>query len=140
MQFAPGQVHLPTADAEADLAQYDEEEGSAGGFGATAGKVQVTQQINHAGEVNRARVCPQNKFLIATKTVLPLACLVLSPPPLPRPLPAALSIARTPVTGISWTIYTHAVIGGLQDIGCRYPPWLLQLACAYQPETCAWSC
>mmetsp|Transcript_9430 Transcript_9430/g.28365 ORF Transcript_9430/g.28365 Transcript_9430/m.28365 type:complete len:419 (+) Transcript_9430:257-1513(+) len=63
------EVHLPSADAEADLGRYDEEEGSAGGFGATAGKVQVTQQINHAGEVNRARVCPQNKFLIATKTV-----------------------------------------------------------------------
>jgi histone-binding protein RBBP4 len=63
------QVHLPVADAEADIARYDEEEGDTGGFGATAGKVQVTQQINHAGEVNRARVCPQNKFLIATKTV-----------------------------------------------------------------------
>lgn len=63
------EVHLPVADAEADIARYDEEEGDTGGFGATAGKVQVTQQINHAGEVNRARVCPQNKFLIATKTI-----------------------------------------------------------------------
>lgn len=60
---------MPLADAEADVAKYDEEEGDTGGFGATAGKVQVMQQINHAGEVNRARVCPQNKFLIATKTV-----------------------------------------------------------------------
>lgn len=40
-----------------------------GGFGAAAGKVQVVQQINHAGEVNRARVMPQNSFIIATKTV-----------------------------------------------------------------------
>ena len=39
-----------------------------GGFGAAAGKVQVVQQINHAGEVNRARVMPQNSFIIATKT------------------------------------------------------------------------
>ena len=31
--------------------------------------VQVTQQINHEGEVNRARYMPQNPFLIATKTV-----------------------------------------------------------------------
>lgn len=30
---------------------------------------QVTQQINHEGEVNRARHNPFNKFLIATKTV-----------------------------------------------------------------------
>lgn len=31
--------------------------------------VQVIQQINHEGEVNRARYMPQNPFLIATKTV-----------------------------------------------------------------------
>ena len=30
---------------------------------------QVVQQINHEGEVNRARHNPFNKFLIATKTV-----------------------------------------------------------------------
>ena len=30
---------------------------------------QVVQQINHEGEVNRARYMPQNPFLIATKTV-----------------------------------------------------------------------
>lgn len=29
----------------------------------------MVQQINHAGEVNRARVMPQNPFMIATKTV-----------------------------------------------------------------------
>jgi hypothetical protein len=40
-----------------------------GGFGAAAGKVQVIQQINHDGEVNRARHMPQNHFLLATKTV-----------------------------------------------------------------------
>ena len=32
-------------------------------------RLQVTQQINHEGEVNRARYMPQNPFLIATKTV-----------------------------------------------------------------------
>lgn len=31
--------------------------------------LQVIQQINHEGEVNRARHNPFNKFLIATKTV-----------------------------------------------------------------------
>ena len=30
---------------------------------------QVVQQINHQGEVNRARHMPQNPYLIATKTV-----------------------------------------------------------------------
>ena len=30
---------------------------------------QVIQQINHEGEVNRARHMPQNQFIIATKTV-----------------------------------------------------------------------
>lgn len=32
-------------------------------------QVQIIQQINHDGEVNRARYMPQNQFLIATKTV-----------------------------------------------------------------------
>ncbi len=31
--------------------------------------MQVVQQINHEGEVNRARYMPQNPFYIATKTV-----------------------------------------------------------------------
>jgi histone-binding protein RBBP4 len=31
--------------------------------------VQIVQQINHDGEVNRARYMPQNSFIIATKTV-----------------------------------------------------------------------
>lgn len=32
-------------------------------------QVHVTQMINHEGEVNRARVMPQEKFVIATKTI-----------------------------------------------------------------------
>lgn len=32
-------------------------------------QVQIIQQINHEGEVNRARYMPQNSFIIATKTV-----------------------------------------------------------------------
>lgn len=31
--------------------------------------MQIIQQINHDGEVNRARYMPQNPFIIATKTV-----------------------------------------------------------------------
>ena len=52
--------------------------GQVGGFGAAAGKVQVVQQINHAGEVNRARVMPQNSFIIATKTVREECCCNMS--------------------------------------------------------------
>ena len=40
-----------------------------GGFGGLSGKFDVTVKINHEGEVNRARYCPQNSFWIATKTV-----------------------------------------------------------------------
>lgn len=48
---------------------YDEERGEVGGFGSSAGRINIVQQINHDGEVNRARHCPQNHFLIATKTI-----------------------------------------------------------------------
>lgn len=63
------EVQLPLEDAELDARQYDDERGEVGGFGASAGKVQVVQLINHDGEVNRARYMPQNPFVIATKTV-----------------------------------------------------------------------
>lgn len=48
---------------------YDEERGEVGGFGGTSGRINIVQQMNHDGEVNRARYCPQNHFLLATKTV-----------------------------------------------------------------------
>uniref|UniRef100_A0A0D6QYT2 Histone-binding protein RBBP4-like N-terminal domain-containing protein n=1 Tax=Araucaria cunninghamii TaxID=56994 RepID=A0A0D6QYT2_ARACU len=63
------QVQLPLDDAENDARHYDDERGEFGGFGSANGKVQVIQQINHDGEVNRARYMPQNNFIIATKTV-----------------------------------------------------------------------
>jgi histone-binding protein RBBP4 len=63
------EVHLPLEDAETDNRGYDEERGEVGGFGSSAGRIQIVQQINHEGEVNRARACPQNHFLLATKTV-----------------------------------------------------------------------
>lgn len=40
-----------------------------GGYTKSAARIRVTQTINHAGEVNRARYMPQNPDLIATKTV-----------------------------------------------------------------------
>eukprot|EP00249_Psilotum_nudum_P016540 c25873_g1_i2 orf=449-1723(-) len=63
------EVQLPLEDLESDARQYDDERGEIGGFGCANGKVQIIQQINHDGEVNRARYMPQNPFIIATKTV-----------------------------------------------------------------------
>ena len=42
-----------------------------GGFGSALGKLDVTVQIVHEGEVNRARYMPQNPTVIATKTPSP---------------------------------------------------------------------
>ncbi|KAM7470405.1 hypothetical protein LguiA_008588 [Lonicera macranthoides] len=63
------QVQLPLEDAENDARHYDDDRSDFGGFGCANGKVQIIQQINHDGEVNRARYMPQNSFIIATKTV-----------------------------------------------------------------------
>lgn len=63
------EVQLPLEDSEIDARQYDDAKNEVGGFGGAHGKVQVVQQINHDGEVNRARYMPQDPFVIATKTV-----------------------------------------------------------------------
>ncbi|KAL4437477.1 hypothetical protein ABPG77_003458 [Micractinium sp. CCAP 211/92] len=63
------EVQLPLEESETDGRGYDEERGEVGGFGSSAGRINIVQQINHDGEVNRARHCPQNHFLIATKTI-----------------------------------------------------------------------
>ncbi|KZF20348.1 putative chromatin assembly factor 1 subunit C [Xylona heveae TC161] len=65
------QVHLPNPVAP-DAADYDEERGEIGGYGASnkkpAGEVKFTivQKIDHPEEVNKARYMPQNPNLIAT--------------------------------------------------------------------------
>mmetsp|Transcript_2092 Transcript_2092/g.3133 ORF Transcript_2092/g.3133 Transcript_2092/m.3133 type:complete len:416 (-) Transcript_2092:494-1741(-) len=63
------EVQLPLEESEFDKRQYDEERNEVGGYGGAYGKVQIITQINHNGEVNRARYMPQEKFIIATKTV-----------------------------------------------------------------------
>ncbi|MEW5306151.1 MAG: hypothetical protein WDW36_008638 [Sanguina aurantia] len=63
------EVRLPLEGTELDGRGYDEERNEVGGFGGTAGKVHITQQINHDGEVNRARFMLQDTFIVATKTV-----------------------------------------------------------------------
>jgi len=45
------------------------EQAGAARDGRRGAAAQVVQQINHLGEVNRARYMPQNPFMIATKTV-----------------------------------------------------------------------
>ena len=60
---------LPLPDTEIDARKYDDELGELGGFGGAFGKIEIKVRINHDGEVNRARYCPSNKFLVATKTV-----------------------------------------------------------------------
>lgn len=69
-------VHLPKRDGSAgseklDHTSYNDETGELGGhtLAATQPRIQVTQRINHPGEVNRARYMPQNPDLIATKAV-----------------------------------------------------------------------
>ena len=39
------EVHLPLADAETEAKSYDDERGEVGGFGAIAGKVQVSCRV-----------------------------------------------------------------------------------------------
>ncbi|CAL1694350.1 unnamed protein product [Somion occarium] len=59
----------PSAD-KLDRADYDDERGELGGHTIpTQPRIQITQKINHEGEVNRARYMPQNPDLIATKAV-----------------------------------------------------------------------
>lgn len=67
---APLQCHCSSAPAAAAAAPslcrpprfgrgYDDERKEVGGFGSSAGRINIVQQINHDGEVNRARHCPQ---------------------------------------------------------------------------------
>ena len=42
-----------------------------GGFGSVSGKIEVQVEINHEGEVHRARYMPQNPVLLATKSPFP---------------------------------------------------------------------
>lgn len=41
-----------------------------GSYGGFTPRVSVNQRISHEGEVNRARYCPQNPDLLATRTVM----------------------------------------------------------------------
>eukprot|EP01132_Coremiostelium_polycephalum_P003268 gene3268-4092_t len=62
-------VHLPVDSTTIDSLKYDDQKGEVGGIGSVSEKIEIVQKINHEGEVNRARVMPQNHTIIATKTV-----------------------------------------------------------------------
>jgi histone-binding protein RBBP4 len=62
------EVEIPKA-VRPDPRDYDEERGEIGGYGKTAMKWNIVQKIDHPGEVNKARYCPQNPDLIATLTI-----------------------------------------------------------------------
>lgn len=70
-------MNLPTSegdgagvgDAKVDMKDFDEDKGEIGSYSSTSPRIQITQRINHDGEVNRARYCPQNCDLVATRAV-----------------------------------------------------------------------
>jgi len=63
-----GQVKLPTVEPKKLAEKYKHSCDVYGGFGGAAGKIEIVQKIPHNGEANRARHCPQNPNVIATKT------------------------------------------------------------------------
>ncbi|KAL5575973.1 hypothetical protein UlMin_017672 [Ulmus minor] len=84
-----------------------------GGFGCANGKVQIIQQINHDGEVNRAQYMYKNPFIIATKTS--------KHPPKP-PLDGACSPdlrlrwLSTEGSGLSWSKFNQGhLLSGSDD-------------------------
>ena len=59
------ELKMPLNNEDLDIRKYDDVAGELGGYEGQC-KVHVTQQIDHQGEVNRARYMPQNPDLIAT--------------------------------------------------------------------------
>ena len=60
-------VCLPKPDAEILAKAYDDTRGEVGGFGAVLSKIDCKIKMVHDGEVNKARICPHNQFIIASK-------------------------------------------------------------------------
>lgn len=69
------EVELPLEDTELDNRNYDDEKQQVGGFGTPHGKIHIKQQINHDGEVNRARCVTQHAMQPAARSITP-ACAV----------------------------------------------------------------
>jgi hypothetical protein len=54
------QVTLPLPDTEVDARRFDDEKQEVGGFGGSLTKIDIKIRMAHDGEVNRARIMPQN--------------------------------------------------------------------------------
>ena len=63
-------ITLPSNEREIDAKNYREDTKEVGGYGGSVAKVDIKIKMTHDGEVNRARINPQNTFQIATKSPL----------------------------------------------------------------------
>jgi len=64
------EVKLPLDDSPVDPRMYDDQKGDVGNLGSVIpAKIDIIQKINHEGEINKARIMPQNDNIIATKTI-----------------------------------------------------------------------
>jgi len=66
-------IKLPSDNANFDGVKYDTDKNEYGGYstGGNYGQFEVDVVMNHEGEVNRARYCPHNPSVIATKSPSP---------------------------------------------------------------------
>mmetsp|Transcript_286 Transcript_286/g.515 ORF Transcript_286/g.515 Transcript_286/m.515 type:complete len:433 (+) Transcript_286:101-1399(+) len=135
------EVRMPTDSTVVDGASYQEHiksDQTAAGFGfGGLGKVNVKQKINHDGEVNRARYCPQKPSLIATKTVTADVFLFdLEKHPLKPTAPGACSPElrlkghKKEGYGLSWSPFHagHVISGGEDAIICYWDVDTLNLS------------
>lgn len=61
-------ISLPKPDAEIVAKAYDDSIKEVGGFGGVLSKIDCKIKMVHEGEVNKARICPHNQFIIASKS------------------------------------------------------------------------
>merc|ERR1711970_854015 len=63
-------IALPADNTSFDGVKYNTDKAEFGGYGSGGqfGNFNIEVKMNHDGEVNRARYCPHNPNLIATKT------------------------------------------------------------------------
>ncbi len=85
-------VLLPNPESEIDSKNYNADKEEVGGYGGSLAKIDERIKMTHLGEVNRARMCPHNPFIIATKSPVAGSVFIFdyskhssSPPPEPRP-------------------------------------------------------
>jgi len=111
-------------------ANYDEEKGELGGFGAsnnnagnTAGKIEIRMKVKHEGEVNRARYMPQNHFIVASRGNQPQVYIwdLSKHPSFPSegtvPTPQAVCLGHSKEGyGMSWSQHKEGhLISGSED-------------------------